>query len=179
MKERHTYAQTPNPHNHRIVTHRWKCLADLQASLSTRQTPQPVCTAVHLYSTPPDYGIERAHLLHRSPWRAALVEDARGVVPVGEVLGDLSQRGEHADASVLELRGAVPLHLLGGAVLAEAERVEDAAGLDVEAHEPVHRVSGDRARRRRLALAALLCRRLEAVWFSAAVKVVFFLRMSS
>lgn len=86
-----------------------------------------------------------AHLLHRSPCRVALVEDARGVVPVGEVLGDLPQRGEHADASVLELRRAVPLHLFGGAVLAEAKRVEGSAGLDVEAHESVNRVGGDGA----------------------------------
>lgn len=103
----------------------------------------------------------RTHLLHRSPCRVALVEDSRGVVPVGEVLGDLPQRGEHADASVLELRGAVPLHLLGGAVLAEAEGVEGPAGLDVVAHEPVHRVGGDGAGRRRL---ALLRRHLKAVF---------------
>ena len=59
---------------------------------------------------------------------------------MGEVLGDLPQRGEHADASVLELRRAVPLHLFGGAVLAEAKRVEGSAGLDVEAYESVNRV---------------------------------------
>ena len=73
------------------------------------------------------------------------MEDARGVVPVGEVLGDLPQRGEHTDVSVLELRRAVPLHLFGGAVLAEAERVEGSAGLAVEAHEPANRVGGDGA----------------------------------
>ena len=62
---------------------------------------------------------------------------------MGEVLGDLPQRGEHADASVLELRRAVPLHLFGGAVLAEVKRgVEGSAGLDVEAHESVNRVVG-------------------------------------
>ena len=87
-----------------------------------------------------------AHLLHRSPCRVALVEDARGVVPVGEVLGDLPQRGEHAGASVLELRRAVSLHLFGGAVLAEAKRVEGSAGLDVEAHESVNRVGGETVR---------------------------------
>lgn len=32
------------------------------------------------------------YLLHRSPWGCGLVEDARGVVPVGEVLGDLAKR---------------------------------------------------------------------------------------
>ena len=46
---------------------------------------------------------------------------------------------------MLELRRAVPLHLFGGAVLAEAKRVEGSAGLDVEAHESVNRVGGDGA----------------------------------
>lgn len=76
---------------------------------------------------------------------------------MGEVLGDLAKGREHADASVLELRRAVPLHLLGGAVLAEAEGVKEAAGLDVVAHEPVEGVCGDWCRRR------LLRSHLEAV----------------
>lgn len=79
---------------------------------------------------------------------------------MGEVLGDLPQRGEHANASVLELRRAVPLHLLGGAVLPEAEGVEGPAGLDVEAHESLQRVGRNGARRG----LALLRRHLEAVF---------------
>lgn len=102
------------------------------------------------------------HLLHRSPCGPALVEDPRGVVPVGEVLRDLPERGEHADASVLELRRAVPLHLLGGAVLSEAEGVEGAAGLDIGAHEAVNGVGGHRPRgRRRRRLALLSSERTE------------------
>lgn len=83
---------------------------------------------------------------------------------MGEVLGDLAEGGEHAHAPVLELRGAVPLHLLGGAVPAEPERVEGAAGLDVEANESLDGVAGDGARGGGAlrALRALLRRHLEA-----------------
>ena len=109
------------------------------------------------------------HLLHRPPRRSALVEDAAGVVPVGEVLRDLSQRREHAHASVLELRRAVPLHLLGGAVLAEVERVKHASGLDVVTHEAVHSVKCDGGGRG----LALLRRHLEAVAVGSNVSVGF------
>lgn len=47
------------------------------------------------------------------------------------VLNDLTERGKHRNAAVLELRGAVPLHLLGGAVLTETQGVEHAAALDI------------------------------------------------
>lgn len=100
---------------------------------------------------------QSSHLLHRPPRRSALVKDAAGVVPVGEVLRDLTQRREHAHASVLQLRRAVPLHLLGGAVLAEVEGVENASGLNVITHEAVHGVECDGG------CGALLSRHLEAV----------------
>lgn len=61
---------------------------------------------------------------------------------------------------MLELRRAVPLHLRFGAVLAEAERVKDAARLDVVSHEPVEDVCGGWCRGRRL-----FPRHLEAFWF--------------
>ena len=99
-----------------------------------------------------------SHLLHRPPRRSALVEDAAGVVPVSEVLRDLAERREHAHASMLQLRRAVPLHLLGGAVLAEVEGVENASGLNVVTHEAVHGVECDGG-----CGAGLLSRHLEAV----------------
>lgn len=72
-----------------------------------------------------------AHLLHRLPWRVALIKNTRGVIPVCVVLDDLAERGKHRNAAVLEFRGTVPLHLLGGAVLAEPEGVKDAPTLNV------------------------------------------------